>query len=168
MNPITRYPDVTWAAIAAELEREIHFRERTYDREITKGRMDPEAAKYQLAIARAWREDCHRFEQAHAPIAKGLPMQNPLQIPAVHGLDWQARRAGVQRELTYRARLYPVWIDKGNLTTADAARRTRALEAMLALYDEGLDFPGTAEDFAPYVADQILALQGDQQKELAL
>lgn len=78
------------------------------------------------------------------------------------------RRNGLIRELELRARHYPQWIRKGRLTQADATSQTQRLQAMLALYDEGLDFPGTLEDFAPYVADQILALQGDQQKELAL
>lgn len=168
MTPVTRFPLVTWAHIAAELERELAHRERVYEHQVSKGRMHPDDARYQLAIARAWREDCQRFERAHAPIERGQPMVNPLTIEALHGLDWQARRNGAIRELELRARHYPEWIRKGRLTQADATRQTQRLQAMLALYDEGLDFPGTAADFAPYVADQILALQGDQQKELAL
>lgn len=174
MNPVTRYPDVTWAALAAELERELHFRESTYDRAVAKGNMHPDEAQHQLAIARAWREDLHRLETALAPLRPNPahpelvegPMQHPRDIPTLHGLDWQTRRAGVQRELTYRARLYPVWIGKGNLTQDDAQRRTRALEAMLDLYEGGFDWPGTVAEYLtlfPYPFEP-----GDQQKELAL
>jgi len=164
----SRFPGVTFAAIAAELTRELGQRPAAYDRMIAKGSMTRAEADWQIAVAQAWREDCIRFAQAHAPIEQGLPMLNPLGLEASHQIAWSDRRAALQRELAYRARLYPGWIAKGNLLASDATHRTVCLEAMLALYEDGLDFPGTREDFAHVVAELIDRAREANQTQEAL
>ena len=164
-----RFPGVTFAAIAAELLREQASRRSVYKRAVDKGTMDPREADWQHQLAAAWIADCARFAQALAPIAQGRPMIDPRTLDAGHTISWQDRRNGILRELDQRARLYPRWIDKGNLDPNQAAHQVRCLEAMLTLYEDGLDFPGTLADFAPYVAEILdRTSPAEKQKELAL
>lgn len=133
-----------FAAIRAELERELAARRATYPRLVAKGAMDAREAEHQTALAQAWLEDCERF---HTAEANGV---HPLTLPRVSTLTWRQRRAGILRELAHRARIYPRWIAKGNLDRAEADRRNAALEAMLDLYEWGNDWlpepPDAGED----------------------
>lgn len=135
-----RFPAVTFAAIQTELARELAQRRATYRDWIGKGRMTQEEADWQLSVIAAIAEDAARFEAAMAPIAQGRPMQNPLDVLRNHKFTWQERRQALLRELDYRQRLYPEWIRKGRLTHPDAAKQCDALRAMLALYEDGLDW----------------------------
>lgn len=163
-----RFPGITMAAIAAELLREQASRRAVYGRAVDKGSMEPREADWQHALTRAWIEDAARFARALAPVDLGQPMLDPRTLPPSHAITWQDRRAGLQRELDQRARFYPRWIDKGNLDPAQARHQIACLEALLALYEDGLDFPGTLEQFAPYVAELLERMAPEPQKEFAL
>lgn len=149
MNPHHRHPAVTWPALLAELDRECAQRRRVYPGQVEKGAMTPAEMDWQIGLAEAWRADATRFQTA---FASGV---NPLSLlPATgHALRWQDRRDGLARELAWRARVYPRQIAKGQATQADADRRIDLLQCLLAIYEDGFDFPGTPADFAPYAAE---------------
>lgn len=131
-----RFPHITWAAIRTELARELASRRAAYRDWVAKARMTQEEADWQLAVIEAIGMDAARFEACRSK----FPVTNPLTRPSGHRFTWAERRAALLRELDYRARLYPDWIRKARLTQADADRQCACLEAMLALYEEGLDW----------------------------
>ena len=131
-----RFPGVTFAAIRKELARELAHRRKVYRDWLTKGSITQKEADWQLAVMEAIGKDAARFETCHA----ALPMANPLTLPRGHDFSWRERRGALLRELDYRARLYPEWIRKGRLTSADADRHCQCLETMLALYEDELDW----------------------------
>jgi hypothetical protein len=157
-----RYPDLTWRHIAAELERELAHRLNFYRRQVDKSAMTDAEARHQIALFEALAEDCARFERAHA----SAPMVNPLTIPAKHRFSWRERHDALLRELGLRERLYPQWIDKGTLLQADADDRRRRLEALLALYEDGLDCPPA--DWPDAAAAIQARLHPAEQQALAL
>lgn len=137
------YPAVSFAQLQRELADEARRRRETYPGMIAKGRMTPEEADYQhqvLAAIAADLEGVIAFPSSR-PETGGMETPQGSNISPVDPLptlSWAEKRNALTRELTYRARLYPVWIAKGTLTEAEAAHRTACLEAMLALYNEGL------------------------------
>jgi hypothetical protein len=141
MTPTThspRYPHVTYAMIAAELTREGKARRRTYPGMIEQGRMTPEQAEHGYQLAAAWLEDVQRFTAYLA-----LPAPRGHAMPAEQrtlGFTWAERRAGIDRELGQRHRLYPRWIEAARLDAAEAQRRIDCLMVMAEIYDDGLDW----------------------------
>lgn len=139
MHPHHAYPDVSWADLRTELQREIARRRAAFPAMVAKGRMLQAEADRELDILAAVLEDARRFED---------PRQ---RRGAVHAWTWHERRAALTRELDYRARAYPQWIKKGQLTREDADRQTRRLACMRALYELGYDWRpanGTAPHFS--------------------
>lgn len=132
-----RFPGITFAAIRSELRREAGQRRAVYPDWCSKGNLTQAEADWQIAVIEAMGTDAARFEHA------ATTRTNPLQFAAGHAFTWEDRRKALLRELDYRARLYPEWIRKGRLTTADAARQCACLQAMLTLYEDGLDWTAT-------------------------
>lgn len=155
-----RFPVITWAALAAEIDREISARLSTYAARVERSRMTQAEADWQLQLARAWREDVGRYEAAHRPLSEGCPMTPPASIPAGHGLAWRQRRLALLRELEQRRHFYPEWVAKGRLTEAAAKSRLEAAECLLALYEYGFDWH-PANDMPP-AWDQIHATPEQQ------
>jgi hypothetical protein len=132
MNLHPSHPAITAAHVVAECARELEQRRRFYPRRIEQARMSEGEAAAQLALCEAWLEDARRIEASDYTPA--------LPAPAQHGLSWTARRQGLQRELGFRARIYPARIAECRMTQAEAAHRTACLEALLARYDDGFDW----------------------------
>lgn len=130
---MTAAPD--FPAIAAELGREHAARTNLTGRRVDEGRMTRRDAERALALVAAWQRDLERERTRRATI--------PLAPapPAPCSFTWRERRDGLLHELALRARLYPQWIAADRLAAADAAHRTRCLEALLELYEAGLDWP---------------------------
>lgn len=161
-HPHHRFPTITWPALLAELERELTHRRRVYPGQVEKAAMAQSEMDWQIRLAEAWLADAARFRDAFARFV------NPLQLlPAEgHPIRWQDRRAALTRELTLRRRLYPRHVEKGTATQADADRRIELLACLLALYEEGFDFPGTTADFAPWYTEITTARQPAATEEL--
>ncbi len=134
-----RFPAITFAAIAAELARELALRGPFYQRQVERCRMTRHQANTGLDVVAAWQEDCARMQAAFAPLAQGRPAALPP--PPRHTLTWRSRHAALLAELAQRAEIYPREIERRRLTPADAAHRTACLQALLAFYDDGLDWP---------------------------
>ena len=134
-------------ALARELEREAGQRERFYPDRVAKGRMLEADASRNIIVAHAWIEDARRIRQCWFD-APGTP-----PAPPAHGVDWHSRRFYLLRELELRARVYPRSIAEGKLLEADARQRTACLEALLAIYEDGWDFPGSEADYLALLAE---------------
>lgn len=132
-----RYPDVTAEAAEAELLREAASRARAYPGQVAKGNMTAEVSDYEQRLVPAWLEDVARWK---AHFAGGLPAAPLPAQPLTQGFTWDERRRGLARELDRRARLYPRWIERGDMDRASADRQVRRLTAVLDLYDEGWDW----------------------------
>jgi hypothetical protein len=157
--PHITFPTVSAAALERECERELAQRRRFYEGRVAKGNMTPEEAKHGLAIAAAWREDVARIRAAWI----ATPGTSPA--PPAHEISWRERRAGLLRELDMRARFYPGWIASGRLLQADADRQVKALECLLAIYEDGWDWRGSdgLTPFRSAAADaEFNALQADR------
>lgn len=157
-----RFPGLTFAAIAAELAREAQLRIKAHARALERGRMSQADVAREAALVAAWQEDCRRMAQLQ-------PGQDPSATPPRHGLTWRARVQGLERELALRDRHYPDWIQAGRMTAAEGQHQRRCLQAMLAFYQDGLDWPEDPETRAALYAEiQATLHPTDQQKELAL
>lgn len=157
-----RFPGLTFAMIAAELAREAQARIKTHALALERGRMTQADVAREAALVAAWQEDCRRMAQLQ-------PGQDPAAAPARHGLTWRARVQGLERELALRARYYPGWIEQGRMTQTESQHQLRCLQAMLAFYQDGLDWPEDPESRAALYAEiQATLHPADQQKELAL
>ena len=133
-----RFPNVSYADIAAELSREAAARQRAYPAMIEQGRMTTEGAELGHAMVRALLEDLQRFTSYLAlPAPRPHPMPHQLRT---EGFTWAERRAGIAREQDQRARLYPRWIASARLDQAEAQRRNDRLAVMAEIYDDGLDW----------------------------
>lgn len=122
------FPQVTYAQLRAELQREAEARRRTYPQLVAKGRMTEAEAAHQHAILAAIAQDLE------AVIALTPAHPEPVEGPS---FSWFDKRACLQRELAQRARFYPGWIAKGNMTAPAGAHQVDCLKAMLAIYGEG-------------------------------
>jgi hypothetical protein len=132
MNLHPRFPVITAAHVLRECARELEQRRNFYPRRIAEGRMMPDEADRQLAIAAAWLEDAGRIEASdYRP--------DPL-APATHGSSWGERRTALARELGLRARIFPQRVAEGRLTPADADHRRDCLAALAARMDDGFDW----------------------------
>lgn len=79
-------------------------------------------------------------------------------IATLGAFPWVTRWRGVQDELDRRARLYPGWIAKGQLTQAEADQRNQRLTAMLHLYDDMVDWhPSNGTRPRAFAPDQTQA-----------
>ncbi len=168
LEPSTRHPGVTYAAIRAELQREADARARLYPKRIESGRLTQAEAGRQRALIAALAADVTRMASYDPPDAHGITWR--LAPGDEHGVSWHDRRACLHRELDLRARFYPQWIAEGRLTQPDADRRTAALACLLEVYDEGWGWAGDARDF-PEVHAQTRTAQsraGRKQEEMAL
>lgn len=134
------FPDVAFDDIAREIERELAHRRSAYPRWVDKGNMRREEAERAIGLLEAVALDVERLRHARAPTERGEPSRNPFELERHHGYGWAERRAELLRELAMRARMYPRWTAKGNMTGAEAARRIRRLEAALAIYEGGFDW----------------------------
>lgn len=137
---LLRFPGVTFAAAAAELTREQDARRTVDAARIEKGRLSPAEAEERQRILAAIGADLERI-RAFWP---HLPHQGEGPEPQ-HGYTWRERDRAIAAELAMRRRLYPEWIAGGRLTQADSDRRIKILEAIHALYEDGLDWPADPE-----------------------
>lgn len=128
----TRHPAVRFADVLDELRRERDARRRTYPGMVQLGRMQQAEADHQLAIVDALIDDVTRY-------ARWAGTGQPLPA-ATHKFNWHQRRAAIARELDYRARIYPRWIETGRIDAADAARNTERLTALAEIFDDGFDW----------------------------
>lgn len=128
------YPQVTWAALSAEIARELKQRIEFYPQRVETLKMSQDAANHQLAVCKAWLEDCARIPDRQ--ILSGVHADNP---PA-HGVSWSDRVAGLERELTLRERFYPERVSTLQMTKETADHRIACLAALLAVYEEGWDW----------------------------
>lgn len=108
-------------AIVAELEREAGSRRKVFPDRVAKGRMTEQDAAYQEAI---WLEIL-----ANVRTCLGGDWRDPLAT-----FRWREKVDALNRELDYRARLYPEWVNKGRLDQATADRRVNLVEAVRDFY----------------------------------
>jgi len=138
--PHHAFPGIGWPDLEAEIRREIVRRREAFSRMVQKGQLTQQDARYETEIFQAILEDVGRFAQAAKPIGEGKPCTNPLKLHKLHSFTWHQRRAAITRELEYRARVYPGWISKGQITQADATRNLQRLTCMRAIYELGYDW----------------------------
>ena len=147
------FPNVTYAQLRAELQREADYRRRTFPQLVAKGNMTEAEAAHQHAILTAIAQDLEAviaFPGAGAfSTSEPAGMETPLPGRDNWGrslaqattkepsFTWHDKRACLQRELAQRARFYPGWIAKGNMTAPAGAHQVDCLQAMLAIYGEG-------------------------------
>lgn len=168
-------------AIVAELERELAHRERIYPDWIAKCRMSEQEAGYQLGV---WREILDNVRECLAGAS--------CNVTAI-AVAWREKVKALERELDYRTRLYPEWIDKGRLDQADADRQLELVAMVRDLYwrhlfawlppagpartfvdalrsGTRLEDPAAREAYELAVADHLHAVDGDgaNQAELLL
>lgn len=154
----------TFAQVRAELARELAARAGFYPSFVSKGRMSQSEADWQLQIFRAIAED---LEAVIALRVRNLSTER-------QAFSWADKRRALLRELDHRQRFYPDWIRKGRFDQAEGTRRTTALAAMLALYDDGLRWqPDPPDCPAEIRRSQWRAIAAElapaqPQKELAL
>lgn len=130
--------------------------------------MTQRQADHGLAVCAAWRADLERLQRALAPLAQGRPGDNPNLVEPGHPVSWHDRHQGLQQELAHRAAIYPRELDRARLTAEDARHRVTCLQAMLAFYEDGLDWPEDPATRAALYAE-ITASQGPApQQELKL
>lgn len=137
---LARFPGVTFAIAAAELAREGDARRRVDENKIATGRMSQGEADERQRILAAIAADLERI-RAFWP---RLPHQGEGPEPQ-HVYTWRDRDRTLLLELDQRRRFYPEWTAAGRLAQADADRRVKILEAIHALYEEGLDWPADPE-----------------------
>jgi hypothetical protein len=138
--PHHAYEGVSWIDLQQEIRREIQRRRETFPRLVQKGQLSKQEAEYETEIFKALLEDLGRFEQAAKPVDEGKPCLNPLKLHKLHSFTWHQRRAAITRELDYRAKVYPNWISKGQITQADATRNVQRLTCLRAIYELGTDW----------------------------
>lgn len=132
----TRFPGVTFAAIAAALTRAAGWQAEADRRAVAKGNLTERDAAFDRALAAAWQEDLTRMEAAYAQLG------HISAVPAAaHAISWRHRTAGLTGKLAGLATTLPQLIARGSLLAAEAAQLTRCFEAMLAFYEDGLDWP---------------------------
>lgn len=134
-----RFPGMTFADLRTELDRTEAASASDAAAAIAKGAMTKAAAAHQTATVDALREDIARFAAAYAPLDEGRPMAIPP--PPAHAISWRDRRAFLKDELLRRQRVLPPLIAKGQTTAPIATRQFNRLAALLALYEDGHDFP---------------------------
>jgi hypothetical protein len=77
--------------------------------------------------------------------------KDPAANPDLIGMD--AMVECIKRELAYREKLYPVWIEKGKLTEMEAKRELAKMSAVLAyLQDAGWPVERFKEAVEPFIA----------------
>jgi hypothetical protein len=130
--PHRAFPDVTWAALKAELQRELAARRSLYPQLVDKGRLTSEASARGQAIIAAMILDLTR---RLCP-----PWPRRAADPPGHDCSWSDRRDALVAELAQRERLYPDWIAKGRLEVHTARHRNSCLEALLCVYEDGFDW----------------------------
>lgn len=126
------FPEISLAMIAAELAREDQLRRRFYPGRVETLRMSQADADHELAAIAALRQDVARLEACWFT-------PNRLAPPS-HSCSWIDRRAAIAREIDLRRRVYPRHIEDGKLLEDDARHRIACLEALAAIYDDGLDW----------------------------
>jgi hypothetical protein len=130
--PCYAFPDVTWAALRAELERELAARRSLYPELERKGRKTPEQAAHGIGVFAAMLADLAR-------LSPPWPAPRAWDPPG-HAFTWADRRNALRDELALRGRLYPQWIAEGRLEEALGRHRIRCLEALEWIYDDGFDW----------------------------
>lgn len=132
MTPHHAYPDVSYADLRAELQREIAHRRDTLPRLVDKGQILKAIADREIDVFAIMLEDLARWQQAST-------RPGPPAI-AAHAYTWHERRRAISDALDARARNWPARIAKGQITQADADLWTRRLTCMRALYELGRDW----------------------------
>lgn len=175
MIPHIAFPAITWAALEAELARELQQRRALYPKRVETGRMLQAEASGETAIAMAWAEDLARMRARWlSPAPRGaFPFPHPS-----HPITWAARRRSLLRELGMRQRFYPEWIAAGRLLADQATHQLACLQCLLTIYEDGWDWrasDGLLPSQSQIAAAEYAALQteavarnGTAQKELAL
>lgn len=108
--------------ILAELVREGDSRARVYPDRIAKGRLAQQEADYQQRI---WAEIVDNVAEA---LGSGS-----LRVSGMT-FGWQEKVDALEREVDYRSRLYPGWVEKGRLDQATADRQLDLVSAARDLY----------------------------------
>jgi hypothetical protein len=130
--PHRAFPNITWAALRAELEREANARRSLYPSLVEKGRMTREAAAKGQGVIAAMIVD------VTTRLCPPWPRRG--RDPPGHACTWHERRDALVAELALRERLYPDWIAKGRLEAHTAKHRNCCLEALLWIYEDGFDW----------------------------
>ena len=150
IEPSARHPGVTYAAIRAELQRELAARGRLYPKRVESGRLTPADAARECELIAALLADVATMASYHAADAQNVTWRVEPRL-SDHGHTWEQRRFALHRELDLRRRLYPQWIAEGRLTQPDADRQLTTLDCLLSVYDEGWGRP--PGDPAQFVAE---------------
>ena len=182
-EPSLHHPGVTYAAIRAELQRELAARGRLYPKRVESGRLTPADAARECDLIAAMLADVTTMASYHAADAQNVTWRVTPRLSAhPEGIQrdhtWEQRRMALHRELDLRRRIYPQWIAEGRLTQPDATRQLTTLDCLLSIYDEGWGFPLAAPgrdaersaDFAATVwpATRTAQSRTVKQEEMAL
>lgn len=150
IEPSAYHPDVTYAMIRAELQRELAARGRLYPRRVESGRLTQADAARECELIAAMIADVATMASYHPADAQNVTWRVEPRL-SDHPHTWEQRRLALHRELDLRLRLYPQWIAEGRLTQLNATRQFATLDCLLEIYDEGWGRP--PGDPAQFVAE---------------
>jgi hypothetical protein len=123
-----RWPDIALGHIQRELVREGQNRARLYPKWVSKGKMIMAEAAYQREVIAALGDDVGRM------------LRNARYEHPAHNFSWKERLNVLNRELDFRAQLYPSRIAKGMLIKADATHQIACFEALRHQFETGFDW----------------------------
>lgn len=129
-----RVPGPTFAQVHAELQQLARDRARFDPELVRKGNLTQGQARDRMEIVRAMMADIDRICSRAGTCTEQ------------HSFPWAARRRELQQELHARRRTFAQRIRAGDMDQATADRRNLALQAMLAVYEEGWDWPPNPKD----------------------
>lgn len=129
-----RVPGPTFAQVREELLATARDRTRFDPELVRKGNLTQGQARERQDILQAMIADIERICTRAATCTEQ------------HAFPWAARRRELQQELAARKRTFPHRVRGGDMDQATADRRVLALRAMLAVYEEGWDWPPNPKD----------------------
>lgn len=132
-----RVPGPTYAEVRDELDAAAADRARFDPQRVRKGNMTEEQAEWRRRILGAMYDDIGRIIER-----TGTCTEN-------HNFTWADRRAELLREIAFRRHEFPRRVRAGDLDQATADLRFLRLQAALAIYDDGFDFPINPQDKRP-------------------
>jgi len=136
-----RFPGITFAHIRGEIDRTLQI--ANLEQSVAKGYMTRSGAIRYTAMIEALHQDAIRFAAAFDRPSIG---QLPYAAPT-HGISWHDLRAWLRAELDRRQRTYADAIGAGKTTEATATSQFDRLAALLAIYEDGHDFPPPNADY---------------------
>jgi hypothetical protein len=147
------------AAIALELQRVAAARETLYLAEVKKGRMTRAQSEYGVGIFRNMAEDMRRLDAAGGSqwrARDALADAAAWPLGAAKRYSWGERRSALSRELTRLHRIFPEWVRQGKITSEEAAGQIERIACALDTYEDGLDWPGTQQEYWQIYVDRHL------------